>query len=207
MKKLFVPIVALATVFVFTSCGSDITINIPSEDLTIDLGDREAALKDVTAKGKKDIPKEDITIVGLEWVGDATLTYTAKEESATETKTREATVKADKLFGNYRVEETDLVNGGTDTYNVTVVSSAKGVTKLVISNFLDLNFSATFAGDGKSTTLTMEPMELSSGVATVTGTAKYHAQGTGYEIFDCQYEVTYSDGSDKDKFSAKLEKR
>ena len=204
MRKLFVPFVAMATVLVFTSCGG-ITFTGLEKDLTIDLGDRTAALDGVSAKGKKDIPKEDITIVGLDFVGVGELTYTAKEDSETGTDTRKVSVKPDKLFNEYAVVELDVINSGTDQYNVEVKKSTDAL-KLLISNFLGMGYVATFGGVEKSMTLKMEELELDNGAAKVNGTAKYHTEN-GYEIYEAEYEVTYSDGSPADKFKSTLRKR
>jgi len=210
MKRLFVPFVALATVLVFTSCGGDITFTGLDKDLTIDLGDRTAALEGVSAKGKSSIPKEDITIIGLDFVGEGKLTYTAKEDSETGTDTRNVTVKPDKLFATYKVVETYLgEGGGTDNFDV-VVKESSVVTKLIVTGFMgNPSWTATFVGDGKSMDLTMERLELGDGAdkAYITGSAKYLSNASGYSIYQMTYEAEYSDESPTDKFSATLEKR
>ena len=207
MKRLFVSVVALAATMAFTSCGG-ITFTGLEKDLTIDLGDRTAALDGVSAKGKKDIPKEDITIVGLDYVGVGKLTYTAKEDSEEATDTRNVTIKPDKLFGNYGVSDVDLINGGTPlTYNVEAKKSATE-TKLVITNWGGQGWDATFVGNGSSMKLTMESIDLGNGTASVTGTAEYHTLNNGYEIYQVEYTIVYADGTTPtEKYKATLSKR
>jgi len=199
MKKLFVSIVAAATVFVFTSCGSDIEITIPGDDLTIDLGDRTKALEGVSAKGKKDIPKEDITIEGLDFVGNGKLIYTAKDESGNQSAERGVTIKTDLLWGTYKVTETDLdpvTPNPANVYDIKVEKSGNDVIKLLMDGFGGASFAMVFAGDGKSTTLTMEPTSVtSSGVkGTATGEVSYSKLTNGYAIQQGKYKIEYEDG-------------
>ena len=215
MKKLFVPIVALATVFMFTSCGSDIKFTIPDGDITIDLGDRTKALEGVSAKGKKDIPKEDIKIEGLDWVGKGKLTYTAKDEDGkTETATRDVTVKADKLFGTYAVQ---YYFGETKVEGVvsTNVSSSSDNTRLVVNTFFGkATWSAVFAGDGKSMKLTMDKKTFSlpdpgdptkTLTCEATGTAEYAIGTKGYSIVSLKFTAVWDDG-EIENFTATFEK-
>ena len=208
MKKLFVPIVAMATVFVFTSCGSDEkpTITLPSGDLTIDLGDKVEALKGVTAKDKKDDLTSKIEVKkGLDYVGVGELTYAVSNDNGETTEKRAVTIKPDKLFNEYKVVETNLVNASVDNFNVEVKKSADG-TKLLMTNINNNGWVATFVGNGTSMELTMERLELGGGAAYITGSAKYHTEN-GYEIYQAKYEIEYTDGSPKDKYEATLSKR
>jgi hypothetical protein len=201
MKKLFVPIVALATVFVFTDCKSDIKITIPDGDLTIDLGDRTKALEGVSAKGKKDIPKEDITIVGLDFVGkEVKLTYTAKEESETETQERKVSIKPDKLFGQYVMTETDA--SGPTSYPVTVEKDPEvGTVNVCVKNIYNNTTSWIFVGDGK--TMELKPIKtykLDEGTddeGTVTASLKYAIVGGKYRIISGSYSIEWAKSQDE----------
>ena len=206
MKKLFVPIVAVATMLAFTSCGDDQTapeITLPTEGIVINLGDEEAALKGVTAKDDKD---GDVTnalrVEGLDWVGAGELVYLVKDKANNEAslKRTNATVRSEKLKGTYVVDERgpSFLTGQdtTMTYNVAVDEDRDSHTQIVISNFFDA-YTAKFAGNGKSTTLAMIPLEIDLNAdnvtdMTITGSAAYTKSGANYKLSTCDFVTTYA---------------
>lgn len=198
MKKLLVSVVALATVITFTSCGDDekapeITLPTDATTLVIDLGDETKAKEGVTAKDDKDGDvTNSLTIVGLDYVGNGGLTYYAKDNANNEGKaTRPATITATKLTNKtYKANEVGD-DGSTDTYDVTVVASSSNI-KVVINNFYGANYTATFAGDGASQTMIMEPVELEDGV--ITGSISYTKSGDNYVFTQMKYKATPTAG-------------
>ena len=209
MKKLFVPIVAMATVLVFTSCNPEDKvapeITLPADALVIDLGDETAALKGVTAKDDKD---GDVTnslkVAGLDFVGKGNLKYSAKDKSDNvgEAK-RDVTIKADKLFGTYFVEMVDQSDGSKVTYTVKAEASTAN-TKVVITNFAGQSLSIAFEGDGKTTTLTtdkvydleyVDPVTHVKTAGHLTGTATYSIAGGVYSISACDFKIEWEDNS------------
>jgi hypothetical protein len=201
MKKLFLSIVAVATMLVFTSCTKDNetppTITVPATALTIDLGDEKTALEGVTAKDDKDVDvTSSLRVEGLNFVGVGTLTYSAEDKTGLiGTLKRPVTIKPDKLFGTYKVTENEVGGSGTDVYDVTAKGSIAGAALLVMENFGGLGFAVTFAGDGESTTLTMMPQDVvTDGVdGVMTGTISYTVTN-GYLISNGQYKIVYDDG-------------
>jgi hypothetical protein len=198
MKRLIVSVATIAVALGFMSCGGDdVTapvITIPGDALVIDLGDKDAALKDVTAEDKKD---GDVTsylevVDGLDYVGVGSLTYSVKDKANNEQlQKRPVTVKTDKLFGSYFV--TERGPDGDTTYNVTVEKSGVAVTQLIAKNFF--SYDATFKGDGASTTLTMEPVEALVGQEkiTITGTVTYKKGTSQYVLDQSKVKVTWAD--------------
>jgi hypothetical protein len=201
MKKLAVSLVALATVFAFTSCNSEDTvapvITVPSDALVIDLGDTEAALKGVTANDDKDKDVTTyLTVEGLDYVGIGTLTYSVKDKANNEgTATRPVTIKAEKLTGvSYSVQEAAPYE--TTKYVVDVQKSSDQ-TKVVLSNFYgQSNLAPVFEGDGKSMTFTVKNYPITSGGdnGSIDGTLSYKKSSSNYEFYECKYSVTWSDG-------------
>ena len=199
MKKLLVSVVALAMAFAVTSCNpEDLTapeITLPSDALVLDLGDKEAALKNVIAKDKEDgdIAAANIQIVGLDFVGGSTLTYSIADKAGNVgTAERKVSIKPDKLFGNYLAKQ----NGAETGYNVEVKKSGSDNTKLIMTNFAGNDFIATFEGDGKSTVLTLVPLEVvdDDGVkGNLTGKINYKKGAAQYELIDGDYKVTWED--------------
>jgi len=203
MKKLFVPIVALATMFVFTSCG-DVEkpeITYPIDDLTINLGDKTAALVGVTAKDKKNDLTDKIDVTGLDYVGKGELTYSVSNDAGETKEKRSVTIKADKLVDvSYIVAQTLTYDDGAiaqDGYPVKVVKSTDP-TKLVIENLGNaqkLNLSLTFVGDGKTMTLAAEPKDIvdndTKDPGVVTGTATYKVDANNYVFYECNFKIVW----------------
>jgi hypothetical protein len=213
MKKLIVPIVALATVFVFTSCGKEDTtppeITLPTDALLIDLGGEKAALEGVTAKDDKD---GDVTnslkVSGLDFVGEGTLTYSAKDKSDNVgTKTRPVTIRAQKLAGKYVVDESGpSYFTGQDTimtYSVDVVEDRNVPTEITIDGLF--SYTINFIGDGKSMTLKMQDpfnVDLGGGVImTLKGSATYTKSGEKYSLSTCTFTATYSNSSKDETYN------
>jgi len=200
MKKLLVSVVALAMAFAVTSCGKDdVTapeITLPSDELVIDLGDDEAAFKNVTAKDDKDGDvTNSLTVEGLDYVGKGTLTYYAKDNAGNVGKEeKNVTIKADKLFGGYAVVEKCEEDGVTQTYDVQVAKSGVSQTELLMNNFYGYD-NVRFIGDGKSTTLTMEKFNATADGEKfeITGSATYKKGTSQYEIVTATFKVTWED--------------
>jgi len=205
MKKLFVSIVALATVLVVTSCGKEDNtkpeITLPTDALVIDLGDEVAALVGVEAKDDKDgdVTSKVKVTGGFDFVGNSTLTYTVTDEATnTATETRPVTVKSNKLFGNYSAREVCDDNGGIDNYLVKFDESSDP-TKLVMSNFFnEAGWYVVFSGDGKSMDLTMEEKTFNQGAIVVTGKATYR-KVSNYDMYDFKFKV--DDGTSAENYS------
>ncbi len=200
MKKLFVSIVAIATVLAFTSCGDDTTapdITLPTDASTFisDLGDQTAALEGVTAKDKKDGDvTNSLTVSGLDYVGTGSLTYSAKDNANNVgTAQRAVTIKTDKLFGNYLVKE----NGATSGYNVEAKKSGSDIAKLLITNFGGEGWDAVLQGDGASTVLTIIPFDIlaeDGTTGTIAGKVNYQKGSTQYNLISGDYKITWEDG-------------
>ena len=197
MKKLLVSAVAIA--FVFASCGKeDVTapeITVPTDALVMDLGDNAAALKDVTAKDDQDgdLATANIQIQGLDFVGKSTLTYSIADKAENVGKaTREATIKADKLFATYLGTQTGTVD---DSYTIEAKKSSE-VTSLVITNFAGQTLSVVFNGSGKSTIMDMEESKVNDGTydGIITGTLEYKKTSTSYVLTEMKYKVVWDDG-------------
>jgi len=206
MKKLFVPIVALATMCLFTNCQKDETapeITIPGDALTIDLGDATAALKGVTAKDDKD---GDVTsslkvTAGLDYVGVGTLTYSVEDKAGNvATKTRPVTIKPDKLFGQYVLTQTDT--SGSSSYPVIVDKDPDVSTvNVLVTNIYNNTTKWIFAGDGK--TMELKPIktymldEGTGDAGTVTTSLKYAIIDGKYRIFSGTYSIDWEQSLDE----------
>jgi hypothetical protein len=219
MKKLAVSVVALATVFAFTSCNSEDTvapvITVPDNALVIDLGDTEAALEGVTASDDKDKDVTTyLTVEGVDYVGIGTLTYSAKDKANNEgTAERAVTIKAGKLKGTYLVDESgpsyETGNDTTIRYSFTGEEHPADNTTLSIKGFFgNPNYVATFKGDGKSTTLNLEPLNVNVGTdaspvtMTLTGTIEYiKKSATEYVLSSGKTKATYSNGQSDENYS------
>ena len=216
MKKLFLSTIALAMVFVFTSCKDDVTppeITLPTDASVpvFQLGDKTAALNGVTAKDKKD---GDVTsnlgVEGLEYVDSAaTLIYSVSDEAANmAVATRTATISAEKLFGSYTISEMDDDLGGDpEVYNVTVAESASGKSTLVINNLYDANWTVVLKGNKGAATLEANPLgiELGGERGTLTGTATYSNNGT-YAILTFKYQIAFT-GKESMHYTATFTKK
>ena len=200
MKKLFVPIVALAAVLAFTSCGKEDqdppVITLPDGALVIDLGDEIAALKDVTAEDKKDgdVSSTLKVLEGLDFVGQSILKYSAKDKAGNEGfVTKSVTIRANNLFGNYSARQVPGEDSDFDTYIVNIGAS-QDPTKLVLTGFYGQSgWFVVFSGNGTSE-LTMETKTFNNGDITVTGKATYRKVAT-YDMYDFNFTVTDEDGS------------
>ncbi len=216
MKKVFLSTVVIAIAFAFTSCKDDITapeITLPT-DATVpvfQLGDTEAALKDVTANDKKDGDvTANISVDGIQYVADsATLVYSVSDEAGNiATAQRVATISAEKLFGSYTVSEIDDDLGGDpETYNVTVNESASGKGALVINNLYDNNWTIVLKGTKNVATLEAEPLNITLGGenGTITGTATYSNDGT-YKLLTFKYKISFT-GEEPMNYTATFTKR
>ena len=235
MKKVFLStaVIAIACAFTFTSCKKDdatkddatkddviqddviapkITLPTDATVPVFQLGDTEAALKDVTAKDNIDGDvTANISVDGIQYVADnAILMYSVSDEAGNiATAQRVATVSAEKLFGSYTVSEIDDDLGGDpETYNVTVNESASGKGALVINNLYDNNWTIVLKGTKNVATLEAEPLNITLGGGkngTITGTATYSNDGT-YKLLTFKYKISFT-GEEPMNYTATFTKR
>ena len=207
MKKLFVPIVAVATMLAFTSCGDDVTapeITLPTEPtggLVIDLGDETAALKDVTAKDDKD---GDVTaslkVAGLDFVGVGNLTYSVLDKANnTGTKSRPVTIKSGELKGTYEVKEIAIGENTPEAlYQVTISQEASDATMLYITGFGGFEFSGavSFVSDGRTTKMVMKSGHggtYQGDPFTLSGDLEYKGLNKDYQVYEWNYQMNFDD--------------
>ena len=208
MKKLFVPIVALATVLVVMSCKKDDTtkpeITVPDAALVIELGDREAAMKDVKATDDKDGDvAKDVKVEGLDFVGVGNLTYSVKDQAGNESEQvkRKVTINSGKLGGTYLCKEIDRDDATENSFTSVMSPDASDATKLVVTNLRDEGILVSFVGNGTSTDLAMISIPINvidnsvTYPATISGSAKYKSSSAGYEVYELSYEIKFDDTS------------
>ncbi len=107
--------------FIFTACETEVTLTVPTTDVTIDLGDEFDPLNGVTVDGA-DI--EDVQVLwNPAWSNVLVDHYVASYSVEGQTGQRNVYVQADKLAKTYQV--TDVDNDGTQ-YTPYPVSVTRG---------------------------------------------------------------------------------
>ncbi len=157
MKKMFLSVAVVAMMVAFTSCKDDRqapVITLPEDEATpvFDLGDAAAALVGVTANDNTDGDvTANVTVSGLDYVGAGTLVYSVFDVANNEgTAERAAIVSSAKLGGAYKVSSVDLDDPDAEpyAYNVTAAKSDMDVTKLIVTNLFDADWTLTLVGNG-----------------------------------------------------------
>ena len=214
MKKLVLPLAAIALYFGLTSSSCSKTDTTPpvialtgQSTMTLDLGDTW------TDPGATATDNTDGTItssivvsgtVNTSQVGIYTLTYSVSDAAGNSAQqTRTVTVRSNKLAGTYAVDAT--ITGGPGapgwTGTVTVTQSSTEYNKLIVSNFdaWGTAVSVNILVNGNTITV---PSQHPSGVpAGSEGTASGSA-GTytvsGFAITSLDYTWTYDTGGPAD---------
>jgi len=214
MKKLFISTIVLMGVFFLTNCGGEGSnpTPTPAEDtsppviilptdaspLVIDLGDKDAVMKDVKARDDEDGWITSIELIAdLDAIGETEVEYVVFDKAKNKTTAkRTIKIRSGKLAKEYWVE---LEGGGSS--GETDISVAENETfSLRISDFHFKSTTATCVPDGKGTLkireFTGEDLGLS---CKFSGNAKYEKVGDTYNIVSFEYTANYLSGTEAPK--------
>ena len=181
MKNLLKFTVALViSAFIFTACETEVTLTVPTSDVTIDLGDDFDELDGVTVDGA-DI--EDVQVLwNPAWNNELVDLYVASYSVEGETAQRNVYVRADKLAKTYQV--TDVDDDGTQ-YTPYPVIVTRG-TEFNELRFNELFFDDVIVNGVVNGSVITIPQQTFQGVS-IQGTGTY--DGAAQKILTIDYII------------------
>lgn len=206
MKKRISLLTSIVLFLAFTSCEKesdpqpepqiteDVTdpeITCPSDQLDcIDLGDKEMAMTGVTALDNEDGDITDlIEIENLDKAGEVTLIYSVSDKAGNRTtKERPATIKTDKLAGDY----TYTMDEDPTLYQCHINQSPTVFNEIFISNVI----SGEIAALCQDTTFQVEEIALEvvgMGMATLSGNGSFEKINGIYQVKEAKIIIMFED--------------
>ena len=206
MKKLFISTIVLMGVFFFASCGGkeptpagDVTppvivLPIDASTLVVNLGDKDAVMKDVTARDDEDgnITSSIELNADLDVIGETEVEYVVFDKAKNKTiAKRKVMIRSGKLAKKYFVEPIDV----TGEHEITVTESE--TVNLQIESYLFGTTKPTYVPDGKGKLKMREFGAMDGGrPCTFSGNVKYEKVGDNtYNIVSMEYTATYNSGT------------
>ncbi|MFN2394661.1 MAG: hypothetical protein ABR597_03135 [Bacteroidales bacterium] len=166
--------------FIFTACETDVTLTVPTTDVTIDLGDEFDPMDGVTVDGA-DIG--DVQVLwNPAWSNVLVDYYVASYSVEGQTAQRDVYVQADKLAKTYQVSDED--NDGTQ-YNPYPVTVTRG-PEFNELRFNELYFDNVIVNGVVNGSVLTIPQQTLEGVS-IEGTGTY--DGVAQKILTIDYII------------------